>query len=149
MLSRSASLQCMDTQLLSKFMFHPPLAGFPLALLTTVLVLELAALRPGWEWLSRCAFVCLIASAVSVGLAFLSGYSASERASATFQVADELIGWHHTIGRLLLFCIIPSVAIRHLAEIAQHGAKAFRALYLVRSSSVTGWSYIPDIWAGS
>lgn len=85
--------------------------------------------RP-WQWLSKAAEACLVAGAVSVILAFFSGYSASEYADQTFQVSDDLIGLHHTMGRLLLFMVLPSVALKILSSRAQFGRGAFRGFYL-------------------
>ena len=40
--------------------------------------------------------------ALSVVLAFISGYQASSMANGLAQVTEEALAWHHSLGRLLL-----------------------------------------------
>jgi uncharacterized membrane protein len=119
----------MDISYILSLPLHPPLSAFPFALIVMAAALEVLALRPAWAWLGRSAGVCIVAGAVFVVLAFLTGYAASEHADQTFQVPDEAIAWHHTVGRLLLFCVLPCAALKVISELAKYGVRGFRAAY--------------------
>ena len=109
--------------------FHPPLTAFPVVLMTVVLVLEgISFFRP--EKVSeRMIRYFLMAAGLSIGAAFVSGYWASESANQTFVVSDEVIDYHHSVGRLLLFLIVPCIAVRWVYEGATHGRVVLQSIY--------------------
>lgn len=111
------------------FELHPPLTAFPVALLTLVVIFEgiaLARPAPGWR---HSIEVLLVLAVLAVAAAFFSGYQASDRANQTFTIADEVIAWHHVMGRALLFAIVPCAALRFVAARARFNRTGFYTAY--------------------
>jgi uncharacterized membrane protein len=107
---------------------HPPLSAFPIVLLVVVVVLELVAYRRRPEWRTAIEFL-LVLSVVATVAAFFSGYQGSDLADQTFRVSDEVIAWHHTCGRLVLFLVLPCAALRFVCTRARYNARAFAVAY--------------------
>ena len=91
--------------------YHPPLTAFPAALFTAVVLLELLGIWYKADWVRVTARVNLVLAAGGVLLAFISGYQAIDVAQQTFQVENDVINNHHMYGRLLLFAVVPCVAL--------------------------------------
>lgn len=131
--------------LFSDFNFHPPLSSVPIVLLVSVGLGELLRLfRPEWIPSAAVRFNLVLATGAVI-LAFLSGYQGSEFANGTFKVSDEVIAVHHFWGRLLLFMVVPCLALEIIAARAQFAAQVFRGLYLlmlvgcIAIAVFTGW----------
>lgn len=110
---------------------HPVLTAFPVSLLSIVCLSELLQVTGLVKNLGRVIQVNLFLAAVFIGLAFFSGYQASELADQSFKISDDVIRVHHGWGRLLLFMIIPCVTFNFLYPIAKYGKGLFRAFYLL------------------
>lgn len=108
---------------------HPPLSAFPLALITVVTLLEIIHIFYRSPNLLYAIRINLALAAVFVIAAFFSGYSASESASQTFQVGDQVIAWHHSWGRLLLFFILPTFILNLISSSAKQNKKVWFGLY--------------------
>jgi uncharacterized membrane protein len=131
--------------LFADFNFHPPLSSVPIVLLVSVGLGELLrCIRPDWISLSAVRFNLVLATGAVI-LAFLSGYQGNEFANGTFKVSDEVIAVHHFWGRLLLFMVVPCLALECIAARAQFAVKVFRGLYLlllvacISVAIYTGW----------
>ncbi len=110
------------------FHLHPALSTFPPVLLLIAGALELAALV-GVAELRRTIRLLLWLAVPGVLAAFFSGYQASDSANQTFVIADQAIGAHHNLGRLLAFAIIPCAALEWVATSARHAKAFFEWLY--------------------
>lgn len=110
---------------------HPSLAAFPFALITAACLLEGLTVFYAPFGLRSTIKINLILAAVFVIFAFFSGYLAEESASVTFKIDHEKIEFHHLIGRLLLFAIIPCAALCCISDIATGHRVVLRGAYLV------------------
>jgi uncharacterized membrane protein len=111
--------------------FHPPLASFPFALISVAAGLEFYSFFRPSSGIRAAIRINLVLAAIFVGLAFLSGYSASDSANLTFIIGDDVISEHHNYGRLLLFLIFPCAALEWIAAKAKFNTGLFRLLYLL------------------
>ena len=109
---------------------HPPLASFPFALLTLVLIFELLSLRFKTEELRRASGFILLALIIIAPMTFFSGYFAADDASKSFQIPLEAIEEHRSFGKLFLLSLFP-VALGKLTAELRHDKKAFRLGYLI------------------
>lgn len=110
---------------------HPPFSAFPLALLVVAATLEVISFFKPSAALRSAIRVNLVFAVFFVAAAFFSGYWASDAANQTFTIADDVIRKHHSVGRLLLFMILPCAALEILSARASHHPKVFRVLYLL------------------
>ena len=109
---------------------HPALSAFPFALLTMVVSLEVYGLVRPEKRPHRTILINLAAAVLFTAGAFFSGYYARESASQAFSIPDEIISFHHTIGRLLLLLIGPCFGLALICEHGPVNPRLFRALYL-------------------
>jgi uncharacterized membrane protein len=110
---------------------HPPLSSFPIALITVAAMLEFAGAVLNRKILSQTAGICLRIGGVFLIAAFITGNLASEHANQTFTVPDEAIASHYNMGRLLLFCTVPCIALEIFSKRATHGRVGFVIAYRV------------------
>ncbi len=111
------------------FALHPPLTAFPLVLLCAVATLELIDLLQNNSRSETAARVLLVFYAVAILAAFFSGYGAGEGASQTFQIKDEAISVHHSVGRILLFLSLPLLGFKFASGTASTMGRVFGVLY--------------------
>ena len=116
---------------LSTLYLHPPLTAFPLALLVTAAALEAMHLYKRKIIFNKIGKYTVIIASIFTGLAYLSGYPASESANRTFLVSDEAISWHHTMGRVLLITTFVCSAFAIVESKAKYYVRTFRVLYLI------------------
>lgn len=93
---------------------HPFLASFPVAVISLVLLLELAALvasRFSRE-LRMAAGINIVLGVPLIVLTLISGYDAGENASKMFEVPDQAIADHLFWGRMVLFAVIPLAIVK-------------------------------------
>ena len=125
---------------------HPPVSAFPFALLVVAGLLELVRIFLRRDWVEHGITVCVAGAVCSAIAAFLTGYSAAERADGTFSIPDEVIAQHHNAGRLLLFAVIPCALLRGATIFATHGrigfSLAYRALLTVCIGLVVYTGYL-------
>jgi len=123
---------------------HPPLTAFPLALITAVVILEIInCFRPSSKLKSAIEINLFLAMIAAIA-AFYSGYQAAENASLDFKVNEDIIAWHHTVGRLILFSIIPAFFLSLIAERAEYFRAGFKAFYYL----LLGISFFLVVYTG-
>ena len=120
------------------FQFHPVLSSFPGVGFTTALVLEIGRMVLPKRVSASMVGVGLVVAVLGVVGAYFSGTFEAGAASQSFKVADEVIAWHHTWGRMLLFAALPTLGLFWIAEYAQFYRLAFKwAFRLMLLASVT------------
>lgn len=116
---------------------HPPLSSFPIALVLTAAGLELLGLVWRKDFLRHAVSVNLVAAALGIVAAFLSGYGASDTAQKTFIISDDVIEAHHEVGVLLLIVVFPCVAMHFVRTIALRAKLLWHAaFYLLLAATV-------------
>lgn len=110
--------------------FHPVLSSFPFALLSVCVLLEMCSFFRADQRLQFVIGINLSLAGAGALAAFFSGYQAAELANQSFSVADELISQHHSYGRLLLFAILPCLALKYFSLRASFNKRGFRYAYL-------------------
>jgi uncharacterized membrane protein len=111
------------------FNLHPVVSSAPGALLAAVLVAEILFLWKGDARLQLVISVNLAFSAVAYLLAFFSGYQGMDLAEQSFKVSADLIDEHHTIGRIGLFLVWPTLVFQLLSVKAVENAAVIRVIY--------------------
>ena len=110
---------------------HPPLAAFPYVLLTVIVLVEIFLIWKPIPGAEKLVYLLLGFGVLATAATFFSGYPTSEQANQTFIVADEAISWHHNLGRLLLFMVVPCAALRWVSVIATQNTRAWSFVYRV------------------
>jgi uncharacterized membrane protein len=110
---------------------HPPFTSFPVPLLFTACAMEIAVLLTKRDSLKITVQILLLLAAIFTGLSFYTGYGASEAADQFFKIPNDVISFHHSIGRATLLCIIPLCAVSLLRSYAKYGIKFFSAVYIL------------------
>lgn len=108
---------------------HPPLVAFPLVLIVITLFCELAFLVSAQIIFKQVAKGSLVAALVFAILAYITGHQASEVASRSFVVPDEVIGHHFLIAKISLIVLVPTVALKFISDSAKYSAALFLWLY--------------------
>ncbi len=103
---------------------HPPLSGFPPALLILLLVAEIAGGRGARE-IRR---FLLLSTLVFSASAYFSGLYASEFASSHFEVPAQLISTHEGYARLFLLLFLPLTFFGIIRDSA-YGNRLISTLY--------------------
>lgn len=117
---------------------HPVLSSFPLALLCLTIIFEVLNRSHYRGSLEITAKIAITLAAISIGAAFYSGYGAAENADQTFRISDDVISSHHSMGRLLLFSVIPCALLRYFTASATYGRRVFDAIYLILLAATFG-----------
>ncbi len=110
---------------------HPMLSALPMGLVVACVMLELVVLlrRDFSAKLSFVLQVNLVFLLLFGVAAFLSGYGASGHTDKAFLAAEEAVAWHHSMGRIFLFTLIPCVACRFAADYGTQHKTFFRSIY--------------------
>jgi uncharacterized membrane protein len=119
---------------------HPPLSGFPVVLLTLLLLTEMTALfRPSPPNRQLQSFLLLWLLGFTV-LTYFSGYWAFDQANQSFCVAEDLILRHQGYAKFTALLLVPlGLIFALLQNDAGHVAagRVLRALW--RITLVTVW----------
>lgn len=114
---------------------HPPVAGFPIAFFILAFLLEGAAFFGLPDKLkavlASAALVVVIAAVCAVVVAFVTGYWGADMAAQSFNPPEDVISYHHRLGRLLLFAVVPLAVFAYLREGAEYCRGVFKTLYLI------------------
>jgi uncharacterized membrane protein len=109
---------------------HPPSSGLPLASALLLCVAEMLRCVPRARAVSSVLrTTAVVACAVAVIAAFVSGYQASSRAVALAPHVESAMGWHHSLGKGLLATSLLLATFYYLSRVATHGARIVSALY--------------------
>ena len=109
--------------------FHPPLVSFPFALISVVVILELILLFYRSEIIAKAITVNLIFIVLTVVAAFFSGYQAMELANVKSDFLQDLVAYHHNMGRLLLFSTLACFVMYLAAQKASKRKILFSLTY--------------------
>lgn len=109
---------------------HPPLSAFPFALLTVVVLLEIAKIC-GARHLDNVIRINLVIAAIASLLAFFSGYYSGSCTNVTFKVDEGAITQHIAAGRVILIALFPCLACYFIAQMNPANPRLFRGLYLL------------------
>ena len=126
-------------------LIHPPLSSFPVALISSVVVLEMIGVFKRSKSLDMASSVLVVAAALGTAAAFFSGYFSFESASRSFHIPEAEIAFHHNLGRLLLFSVVPWVALHFLSRRAGAG---WRIAYLMCLAVVFGLTVTTGFYGG-
>jgi len=108
-------------------LLHPPLTSFPFVLLWIVVILDLV----GYFTKRDLHKLSVVFSAAALGAAFLayqSGHQASQHASITFVVADEVIGEHFLWAKIGLFALVTTVIFKVVGQFAKFNKVIFKSI---------------------
>lgn len=120
---------------------HPPLSSVPAVLMTIVVAAELLSLigtKLPRDKIKYFSFIVLIIACCLSPLTYFSGYYASEYASQSFQIKQEIIVNHQIYAQLYLLSIFPLMLFAYL-QIKEPQKKALYylfCLFLVLSYSL-------------
>jgi len=102
----------------------------PLAFATLLIVVEVASLYPQWrKSLSSARTLLVSATAISVVLAFITGYQASSSLADLPAESRGALGQHHAYGRLLLINAGVMLVLFLASRRAIHGKRTMWVLY--------------------
>jgi uncharacterized membrane protein len=111
---------------------HPPLTGFPIALMSTIALCEVLGLvtkNKRWSEISR--MLVAVACIVSV-VTYFSGYWGVQSASlGQFKVPEEEITSHMVSAKLFLLSLVPCAIFSVLAEIATTKKALWKSIYYI------------------
>ena len=108
---------------------HPPLTGFPSALLVVALFAELASIVRRNDSYSQFGFQLVLVAVAIVPLTFFSGYWGAEAATKISQVSEEVIERHEGFARFLLLGLAVLLIVGLMARRAEYGRKLFKSFY--------------------
>lgn len=109
---------------MGNFNFHPPLASFPVALLSVIFFLEILLIsRLFSRWgsvLRHTVTVNIILATIAVIATFFSGYRAMDLAILETSRLQDAVAYHQNLGRLLLFSMLACFAFYVISHKAQY-----------------------------
>ena len=121
---------------------HPPLSGFPIVILSLLVVVELITFfRPGADFHKTQQFLlcalCLFAAAT-----YFSGYWGFDRANQTFQIPEENIFRHQGYAKFFLFLLVPLVLVYSMRSAVPERSKSLERQmeWLFRALLVLSWA---------
>lgn len=112
-------------------LIHPPLTAFPFALLTVVLLGELANLYFRSTKLDFVNRINLVFAALGASLAFASGYWEVDGVVERFSVDRDAVAEHYNLARLFLFSLVPTVALKFVVAVATEKKRLLIGAYWV------------------
>jgi len=110
---------------------HSVFNSFPVAMLITLIVMELIYLWKQSEQLKSGLEIVMFCTVIGTLLSFITGYQAQHHASQSFEVPDEVIAAHLNLGRLLLFSVIATATLGYFRFRALHGRAVWRGFYFL------------------
>ena len=96
---------------------HPAVIHFPLALLTTALLLDLACVvTRAWTWMDRAATALWVLGTLGLGGAYLTGDAASQQMVNVAGHAQAVLADHEALAELSLFAFGGVTVLRLLVS---------------------------------
>ena len=96
---------------------HPPLTGFPFALLTCAVICEaMSLLSNSAPWVSR-RRLFFYAACIATPATYLSGYVGSEYANQSFTVSDEAIAAHQSAALFFVFSLYSALLLDLISRV--------------------------------
>ena len=111
------------------FNLHPPLSSFPFVILTLVVIFEAINHVYRWKLSKDIANTLLIALCIFAPLTYLSGYYNIDKASASFEVSEDLIAAHQAVAKFFLISLVPCVLLAFLEKAATRGKHFYLIAY--------------------
>ncbi len=108
-------------------LLHPPLTSFPFVLLWVVVALDVVGYFNKKDFY-RLSVIFAVAALVAAFVAYQSGHQASQHASITFAVADEVIGEHFLWAKIGLFVLVTMAIFKLVGLFAKFNKEIFRAI---------------------
>ena len=109
---------------------HPPLSGLPLAAALAITACELFAVFPRFRERARAYRTSVVVGVVVAALlSFLSGYQASSELGSITPEVENLLGSHHSLGRLYLISAIALAVFHIVGNKARHGKAVLSIFY--------------------
>ena len=96
---------------------HPAVVHFPIALLVTALLLDLACVvTRAWPWMDRAATALWVLGAAGLGGAYLTGDAASDQMVGITGEAQAVLADHEALAELSLFAFGGVMVLRLLVS---------------------------------
>ena len=122
---------------------HPSISSFPIAILTLMVIAELAAMfRKDNERYSAIQRFLLLLLCVFAVIVYFSGYWAAEQANQTFHVAEDPVLTHQGYAKFSVLLVIPLVLLFFLRGSSSSSERSGRIIsVLFRVWLATCWLF--------
>jgi uncharacterized membrane protein len=118
---------------------HPALASVPIVLLVIAFVFEIINLKLRKDTFAFLVRALLCCSVLFVIVAFFTGYLAYDLAKdGNFPIPEAQVEFHHNLGRLLMFSVVPLAILNFAYTQAQNSKKIWYLIYFICFCLCTG-----------